>query len=198
MIILETVIFLFISSLSVLSLNGYGKIIAPRYKKNFLEEIFFGFIVVAFIVTFLHFFININYIISLSILFFGLIYFVKTNKENLLKINYINWIVFFILIPIFLSQKYHEDFGYYHLPYILLMVEQKIIFGLANSNIAFSHNSIWLNRAASRMDEKNCSDDPLFVTLVERLHALEPSAASAYYLGLLNDKKGDTNLAIQY
>ena len=48
------------------------------------------------------------------------------------------------------------------------------------------------------MDSKDCSDDPLFVELVEALHELNPSANSAYYLGLLNDKKGDTNLAIQY
>ena len=60
------------------------------------------------------------------------------------------------------------------------------------------NNSIWLNRAASRMDEKNCSDDPLFVTLVERLHTLEPSAASAYYLGFLNDKRGKSSEALKY
>ena len=62
----------------------------------------------------------------------------------------------------------------------------------------FKSDSVWLNRAASRMDSKDCSDDPLFVELVEALHELNPSANSAYYLGLLNDKKGDTNLAIQY
>ena len=48
------------------------------------------------------------------------------------------------------------------------------------------------------MDEKNCSDDPLFVTLVERLHTLEPSAASAYYLGFLNDKRGKSSEALKY
>ena len=47
------------------------------------------------------------------------------------------------------------------------------------------------------MDSKDCSDDPLFVELVEALHELNPSANSAYYLGLLNDKKGDTKMAIQ-
>ena len=48
------------------------------------------------------------------------------------------------LIP-FLSHKYHEDFGYYHLPYLISLAEQKIIFGLANSNVAYAHNSLWLN-----------------------------------------------------
>ena len=56
----------------------------------------------------------------------------------------------------------------------------------------------WLKRAASRMDSKECSDDPLFVTLVEALHNLDPSADSAYYLGLLNDNKGNSSEALGY
>jgi|TARA_B100001093_G_scaffold518179_1_gene602145 tetratricopeptide (TPR) repeat protein len=59
-------------------------------------------------------------------------------------------------------------------------------------------NPVWLNRAASRMDSKDCSDDPLFVELVELLHNLNPSANSAYYLGLLNDKKGNINEALKF
>jgi tetratricopeptide (TPR) repeat protein len=59
-------------------------------------------------------------------------------------------------------------------------------------------DAVWLNRAAGRMKSKECSDDPLFVTIVEALHALEPSANSAYYLGILNDKKGNNNEALKY
>ena len=64
--------------------------------------------------------------------------------------------------------------------------------------VKFKIDPIWLNRAASRMDSKDCSDDPLFVELVEALHKLNPSANSAYYLGLLNDKKGNSKMAIEY
>ena len=59
-------------------------------------------------------------------------------------------------------------------------------------------DATWIKRAASRMDSKECSDDPLFVTLVEALHALDPSADSAYYLGLLNDKSGNSEAALKY
>ncbi len=59
-------------------------------------------------------------------------------------------------------------------------------------------NSLWIKRAAGRLDGKECSDDPLFVTLVEQLHSLEPSADSAYYLGILNDKSGNFNQALKY
>ncbi|MGB2086178.1 MAG: hypothetical protein ACPIA1_05670 [Flavobacteriaceae bacterium] len=59
-------------------------------------------------------------------------------------------------------------------------------------------NTVWLNRAAGRMKSKECSDDPLFVTIVEALHALDPSANSAYYLGILNDKRGNDSEALRY
>jgi len=62
----------------------------------------------------------------------------------------------------------------------------------------FKSDAIWLKRAASRMDSKECSDDPFFVTLVEALHTLDPSADSAYYLGLLNDKSGNADEALRY
>lgn len=59
-------------------------------------------------------------------------------------------------------------------------------------------NAVWLNRAAGRMKSKDCADDPLFVTIVEALHGLEPSANSAYYLGILNDKRGNSAEALRY
>lgn len=62
----------------------------------------------------------------------------------------------------------------------------------------FKTDAVWLKRAASRMDSKECSDDPFFVTLVEALHNLDPSADSAYYLGILKDKAGDSNEALKY
>lgn len=62
----------------------------------------------------------------------------------------------------------------------------------------FKSDAVWLKRSASRMDSKECSDDPFFVTLVEALHTLDPSADSAYYLGILKDKAGDSQEALKY
>lgn len=59
-------------------------------------------------------------------------------------------------------------------------------------------NSIWLQRAAGKMSEKECTDDPLFFSLVNAYHSLSPSANSAYYLGLLKDKEGKSNEAIAF
>ncbi|MCB4808961.1 hypothetical protein LG651_11930 [Tamlana sp. 62-3] len=59
-------------------------------------------------------------------------------------------------------------------------------------------NALWLQRAAGKMSEKDCTDDPLFFKLVNAYHELSPSANSAYYLGILKDKDGDANGAIAF
>jgi tetratricopeptide (TPR) repeat protein len=59
-------------------------------------------------------------------------------------------------------------------------------------------NAIWLQRAAGKMSEKDCTDDPLFFKLVNAYHELSPSANSAYYLGILKDKEGKSNEAISF
>ncbi len=56
----------------------------------------------------------------------------------------------------------------------------------------------WLKSAAGRMSGKECTDDPLFFKLVEALHKAEPSAKSAYYLGILALKDKKTTTALKY
>ena len=52
----------------------------------------------------------------------------------------------------------------------------------------------WIKSASRRLYAKECTDDPLFFKLVEAQHKLEPSAKTAYYLGILaqKDNKGAT------
>ena len=44
-----------------------------------------------------------------------------------------------------IGYKPNEDYGYYHLPYIINMISDKIIFGLSNIQVNFAWNSSWLN-----------------------------------------------------
>ncbi|MDD7886541.1 tetratricopeptide repeat protein [Flavivirga sp. 57AJ16] len=60
------------------------------------------------------------------------------------------------------------------------------------------NNAVWLQRAAGKMSEKECTDDPLFFQLVNAYHELSPSANSAYYLGILKDKEGKSSEAIKF
>lgn len=63
---------------------------------------------------------------------------------------------------------------------------------------ANKNNAVWLQRAAGKMSEKECTDDPLFFELVNAYHELSPSANSAYYLGILKDKEGNSSEAIAF
>ncbi|NMH88414.1 tetratricopeptide repeat protein [Flavivirga algicola] len=63
---------------------------------------------------------------------------------------------------------------------------------------AHKNDAVWLQRAAGKMSEKDCTDDPLFFDLVNAYHKLSPSANSAYYLGILKDKQKKSNEAIKF
>ena len=148
MLLFNYIFFIFLFLFVSLSLSGVGSIVINHRNTNVFEKLFLGFIFLAFFNTFFHFFFKLNFFINLMILFLGLSFFKKNilKKEKIFtKKNLFYFLIVFFLVPIFISQKYHEDFGYYHLPYAFSFVEEKIIFGLANSNIAYTYNSIWLN-----------------------------------------------------
>jgi tetratricopeptide (TPR) repeat protein len=60
------------------------------------------------------------------------------------------------------------------------------------------NDGLWLQRAMNRMAAKECTDDPLFVKIVEQKNSLEPSADTAYYLGFLKEKAGNDDEALTY
>lgn len=60
------------------------------------------------------------------------------------------------------------------------------------------NETLWLKRAAGRLDAKGCDEDPLFVELVEAVDALEPSANSKRYLAGIYERKGDLTRAEEY
>ena len=149
MIFFQILIFILGITFLSLSISGYGRLINLDIKKDFFLSIFLGFILISLIVTIIHFFFKINFFISILIFTLGIIFFFYQRKISLLSLIKIDNIYYFIiillLIPIFLSQKYHEDFGYYHLPYAIGFIEEKIIFGFANIDQSYVYNSIWLN-----------------------------------------------------
>ena len=144
-------ILIFIASIFTISLSisGYGSLVNLNIKKNFFLDIFLGLVLVTFIITSVHFFFNINIQISFLIFTIGILIFFYKKKFKLIKLfdneNIYILVILFFFIPIFISQKYHEDFGYYHLPYALSLIEEKIIFGFANIDKSYVYNSIWLN-----------------------------------------------------
>ena len=60
------------------------------------------------------------------------------------------------------------------------------------------NNEEWLRRAAERLDRKGCSEDPLFSKISDALHKLNPTAESAYNLGVSFYSKKNTTKALEY
>ncbi len=57
---------------------------------------------------------------------------------------------------------------------------------------------LWLKRAAERLEAKNCDSDPLFTKISEQLHRLNPTAESAYLLGVTAQRVKHTAKALEY
>ena len=166
MILFELLLFLVSIIVIFLSLKGYGSLLSSNEDKNLFLDVFLGFIPVSLIVTLIHFFSKIDSIISILILTFGLILVYKNSYLNysalFKKKNLTYLLVILFFLPMYISQKYHEDFGYYHLPYALALIEEKIIFGFANIDTPFVYNSLWLNlKPLFFLDNKNLN----FLTL---------------------------------
>ncbi len=149
MFFFQILFFLITIFLISLSLVGHGRLITKNLKYNFFIDLFFGFIVISLIVTTFHFFFKIYSLVGILLFLLGLIFFFKSKNQsylnNLKKVHLSYLIIILLLLPMYISQKYHEDFGYYHLPYALAFLEEKIVFGFANIDNSYVYNSIWLN-----------------------------------------------------
>ena len=158
MIIFEIILFFLFIIVASTSIAGYGSLINLKNNYNIFTDIFLGFVLISSITTFTHFFVKIDHLASLILVIFGVIFFLINKRFTIykfLKKKIIYIIIVLILLPMFISQKYHEDFGYYHLPYALAFVEEKIIFGFANIDKPYVYNSIWLNLKPIFLLEKN-------------------------------------------
>ena len=56
----------------------------------------------------------------------------------------------------------------------------------------------WLSRAMNRLYVKQCDDSSLFIKIVQKKNELEPNASTAYYLGTIKDKQGNSSEALVF
>ena len=104
-----------------------------------------GAVLVSFISLFINFFFPISQIIGnifliFCIIFFLIFFYFEKNKFNILFYSLIASILATILI--LYSNINRPDAGLYHLPYIQLLQENKILLGIANIHFRFGHISI--------------------------------------------------------
>ena len=132
-----------------LSIVGYGhilkKILWGHVQFNFEHSGLLGLIFLTFISYISNIFLEHNHVHNLILHLFGIflfLFFVDLRK-NLKNIK-ILFLLLLILFPSIYIFKTHDDFPYYHLPYINNLIENKLIIGNGNFGIAHrTHSSLF-------------------------------------------------------
>ena len=130
--------------LLLLSILGYGS----TFKKIFFRSIKFDIGYIGIFGTFLliiiayvfNFFIPLSSIFSLLVFFLGIGFFINFLLESFTsyKKELLGLLVLSIFLIVFiLTSKNHDDFPYYHFPYINLLSEFPNSFGIGNFNHGF-------------------------------------------------------------
>ena len=144
---------IFISSLigsMIIIANGYIFNYLIFKKKinefNVYKDSIFGFVLIGFISLLINFFLPISKNISSIFLIFSIFIFIyfyfKSEKKNKIL-----WILVYLTITTFLIITFaninRPDAGLYHLPFVKILNENKLILGLTNLHYRFGHTSIF-------------------------------------------------------
>ena len=138
---------IFSSLLVVILFTPFGLILSNKNQKNldyFSTQLLYGTVILSFIALSLNFFFPLNKFLNSLILILP-IFFLFWKKEIYFKKEFFIFIIFSALIILFLIYKsnvYRPDAGLYHLPYIKILNEEKIIFCLSNLHFRYAHISI--------------------------------------------------------
>ena len=124
-----------------------GRLFISNYNSKFNSQFYIyfkGIIIISFIALLLNFIsklsLTINSIVYLSILFFFLVKCkLKFSKDELFFLLISTLITFVLII---FSNVNRPDAGLYHLPYVSMLNESKIIIGSTNIHFRFGHTSI--------------------------------------------------------
>ena len=140
---LDLFIYIVFYFLIINSTIGYGYLVAHYTKIDFkfFDSSFLGLlgIFVLLLISYVsHIFVAHDYIHNSIILIIGIlsfVYFLFKEKKGggLIKIN-----LFFLLLFIsFIIFKSHDDFSYYHFPYIYYLTQTEFVLGIGNFNHGF-------------------------------------------------------------
>jgi hypothetical protein len=115
-----------------------------KYEVSIYEQGLIGLIFIGFLSIFLNFFFSLNqFLNSLITLFFFSFLFIRNNLSLIFQnIKRLFLLSFLSSIIIIFSTVYAPDGSLYHIPYIKLLNDEKIIIGVSNINFRFALNSI--------------------------------------------------------
>ena len=132
----------------LLSIFGYAFFFKRIVKKNLLYSVnncdfFYGLFILILLSLFINFFSPLKFF-SIPVVLIGFLLFILGKKK---KIYNVNFIFYFILIPIITFFSYFNgsnvDSPMYHLQVLKWISEHKINLGLINLEISLGHNSSW-------------------------------------------------------
>ena len=139
---------IFIKTFLILYLfTPFGTFLTDRENNNFYffsKLVINSSIIICLLTLFINFLFSINKFISTILLIIPIIIVFK-NKEIFISKNYLKFILISTLIIFFFileSNVYRPDAGLYHLPYIRILNEEKIIIGLSNLHFRYGLISI--------------------------------------------------------
>ncbi len=110
----------------------------------------YGLIILTFIALFLNFIFPLSKNLNTLVLIIPLIFLIK-KKEIYFNFQFLLFLLLSTIIISLLileSDVYRPDAGLYHLPYIKIINDEKIIFGLSNLHFRYAHTSIMQYLAA--------------------------------------------------
>jgi hypothetical protein len=141
-------IFYFIILFSIVGFGCLFKVIFLKKEKiNLGYCVLYGIFILTILSYLANFFISINFYFNSLILFIGLILFTFFLLKEFIKVkkNILLFLIIFLVFFIFiLTPKNHDDFPYYHFPYIHLLTISPINLGIGIFNYGFrTHSSIF-------------------------------------------------------
>ena len=111
--------------------------------KNFSETAILGFIYFSLIALIINFLVPLGILVNtLTLITIFIVFLIKKKRINRKEILFLTLTIFFCFFIILFDTVFRPDAGLYHLPFIKILNEEKIIFGLANLHSRFGHVSI--------------------------------------------------------
>ena len=112
--------------------------------RSFSLQLIFSLIILSFLALVLNFFTPLSKLICSSFILLSVVIIAKFRhiflKKKYLIFCFLSSIIIFLLITS--SNVYRPDAGLYHLPFISILNNEKIIFGLSNLHFRYGHISI--------------------------------------------------------
>ena len=145
---IEIIFLSFLTSVYFISAGIFfsNKILDIKIKneENIFKFSIYGCIFLSFLGLFLNYFTNLGKNINVLILVIFLTYLIISQNKFLLKKIFISSVIIALgcSILIIADTTYRPDAGLYHLPYINIINNEKIIIGISNIHFRFGHTSI--------------------------------------------------------